>query len=74
MLVLSRREQETLVIGDDVRVTVVSVRGDKVRLGVEAPDHVSIHRLEVYDAIREKLASSEPTPTGEARRKKVCSE
>lgn len=52
MLVLSRREEETIVIGDDVRVTLVEIRGDKVRLGVEAPEHVPVHRLEVYESLK----------------------
>jgi len=52
MLVLSRQRDETVVIGDDVEVTVVDIRGDKVRLGITAPKHVTVHRKEVYDAIR----------------------
>lgn len=52
MLVLSRRKEETIMIGDDVVVTVVDIRGDKVRLGFEAPKDVTIHRREVYDAIQ----------------------
>ena len=51
MLVLSRRENESIVIGD-ITVTVISIRGDKVRLGIEAPAHVPVHRREVFDAIR----------------------
>lgn len=52
MLVLSRQKDETIIIGDDIEITVVDIRGDKVRLGVSAPKHVSVHRKEVYDAIR----------------------
>ncbi|HEX8916703.1 MAG TPA: carbon storage regulator CsrA [Humisphaera sp.] len=52
MLVLSRQRDETIKIGDDVEVTVVDIRGDKVRLGVTAPRAVSVHRKEVYEAIR----------------------
>ena len=52
MLVLSRKENESLVIGDEVEITVTEIRGDKVRLGIKAPDEVSIHRREVYDAIQ----------------------
>jgi carbon storage regulator CsrA len=52
MLVLSRQRDETVMIGDDVEVTVVDIRGDKVRLGITAPREVSVHRKEVYDAIR----------------------
>jgi carbon storage regulator len=51
MLVLSRKKSEVIVINDDIIITVVEVRGDKVRLGFDAPRGVSIHREEVYDAI-----------------------
>ena len=60
MLVLSRQRDESIMIGDDVKITIVDVRGDKVRLGIEAPREVSAHRTEVYEAIqREKAASAE---------------
>jgi carbon storage regulator len=52
MLVLSRQSDETIVIGDNIRVTIVEVRGDKVRIGIEAPRDVTVHRQEIYDAIR----------------------
>src|SRR5450432_3400662 len=52
MLVLSRQRDETIMIGDDIEVTVVDIRGDKVRLGINAPREISVHRKEVYDAIR----------------------
>ena len=52
MLVLSRQRDETIMIGDDVEVTVVDIRGDKVRLGITAPSHIAVHRKEVYDAIQ----------------------
>lgn len=52
MLVLSRQRDETIMIGDDIELTVVDIRGDKVRLGINAPTHVAVHRKEVYDAIR----------------------
>ena len=54
MLVLSRQRDETIMIGDDIEVTVVDIRGDKVRLGINAPKEISVHRKEVYDAIRRK--------------------
>lgn len=54
MLVLSRQRDETIMIGDDIEVTVVDIRGDKVRLGINAPKEVAVHRKEVYDAIREE--------------------
>jgi carbon storage regulator len=55
MLVLSRQKDESIMIGDNVEITIVDVRGDKVRLGITAPREISVHRREVYDAIqREK--------------------
>jgi carbon storage regulator len=59
MLVLSRQSDETIIIGDNIRVTIVEVRGDKVRIGIDAPRDVAVHRQEIYDAIRrdaEKVA------------------
>ena len=53
MLVLSRKKGESIIIDENIVVTLVEVRGDKVRLGIEAPKHVTVHRREVYDAIRE---------------------
>jgi len=52
MLVLSRQRDESIIIGDDVQVTIVDIRGDKVRLGIIAPSEISVHRKEVYDAIQ----------------------
>ncbi len=52
MLVLSRQRDESIIIGDNVVITIVDVRGDKVKLGIEAPREVSVHRQEVYDAIQ----------------------
>lgn len=52
MLVLSRERDETIVIGNDIRITVVDIRGGKVRLGIEAPRDVPVHRKEVADSIR----------------------
>jgi carbon storage regulator len=52
MLVLSRQSDETIIIGDNIRVTIVEVRGDKVRIGIDAPRNVTVHRQEIYDAIR----------------------
>ena len=55
MLVLSRQRDESIMIGDDVEITIVDVRGDKVRLGITAPKQIPVHRREIYDAIqREK--------------------
>ena len=52
MLVLSRQRDETIMIGDDIEITIVDIRGDKVRLGITAPATVPVHRKEVYDAIQ----------------------
>ena len=55
MLVLSRKKNESIVINNDIRIVVVEIRGDKVRLGVEAPREVPVHRHEVYEAIKNSL-------------------
>ena len=52
MLVLSRHRDESIIIGDNIVITVVDVRGDKVRLGIDAPTDIPVHRQEVYDAIQ----------------------
>ncbi|HUG70858.1 MAG TPA: carbon storage regulator CsrA [Pirellulaceae bacterium] len=52
MLVLSRKKNEQIVIGDGIVITIVDVRGDKVRIGIEAPTHVPVHRHEVYLALQ----------------------
>jgi carbon storage regulator len=60
MLVLSRQRDESIMIGDDVEITIVDVRGDKVRLGITAPKQIPVHRREIYDAIqREKAEKAE---------------
>ena len=60
MLVLSRQRDESIMIGDDVEIIIVDVRGDKVRLGITAPKSVPVHRREIYDAIqREKTEKKE---------------
>jgi len=70
MLVLSRHRDETIIIGDDIELTVVDIRGDKVRLGIKAPSHVAVHRKEVYDAIKREneraagLDNATIVPTG----------
>jgi carbon storage regulator len=63
MLVLSRQRNETIMIGHEVEVTVIDIRGDKVRLGINAPRAVSVHRKEVYEAIkRENEAAAQMQP------------
>jgi carbon storage regulator len=54
MLVLSRKKDERIMIGEDIVVMVVDIRGDKVRLGIEAPNLVDVHREEVYEAMKEQ--------------------
>jgi len=58
MLVLSRQRDETIMIGDEIEITVVDIRGDKVRLGINAPRSVQVHRKEVYDAIKRENADA----------------
>ena len=69
MLVLSRKNNESIIIDDRIVVTVVEIRGDKVRLGIEAPKEVPVHRREVYDAIKEAerqgTAQDEKSAAGE---------
>lgn len=52
MLVISRKKDESVVIGDCIVITIVDIRGDKVRLGIEAPKEIAVHRQEVYEALR----------------------
>lgn len=62
MLVLSRQRDESIIIGDHIVVTIVDIRGDKVRLGIEAPVEIPVHRQEVYEAIqRENRQGTAPT-------------
>ncbi len=73
MLVLSRQRDESIMIGDNVQITIVDIRGDKVRLGIVAPAEVAVHRKEIFDAIQrenrkaagvtaEDIASAAPAP------------
>ena len=67
MLVLSRKKNESIVINNDITIVVVEIQGDKVRLGVEAPKEVPVHRREVYDAIkRNEKTAVEDDPTQES--------
>lgn len=69
MLVLSRKKDESIVINNDIKIVVVEIRGDKVRLGVEAPKEVPVHRQEVFDAIArgESVAESVDAEAGTVR-------
>lgn len=66
MLVLSRKKDEAVVINDDITIVIVEIRGDKVRLGIEAPKEVPVHRREVLDAIRRNDPESIKKPASEA--------
>ncbi|HVA46343.1 MAG TPA: carbon storage regulator CsrA [Pirellulales bacterium] len=66
MLVLSRKKNESIVINNDITIVVVEIRGDKVRLGVEAPKEVPVHRREVYDAIHRASSGSNGTSANAA--------
>jgi carbon storage regulator len=80
MLVLSRKKDESIVINNDITIVVVEIRGDKVRLGVEAPKEVPVHRREVFDAIARgedlSISASAPRPEepGEPREPRVILE
>jgi carbon storage regulator len=64
MLVLSRQRDESIMIGDNIVITIVDIRGDKVRLGINAPAEIPVHRQEVYEAIqRENLRASRLAPS-----------
>lgn len=63
MLVLSRYKDQSIYIGDDIIITVVDVRGDRIRIGIDAPANVPVHRQEIYEAIRrEQNAASTDEP------------
>lgn len=57
MLILMRRDQESIIIGDDITIKILAIKGNQVRLGIDAPKDVAVHRQEVYDKIN-------PTPQG----------
>ncbi len=59
MLVLSRKKDESIMIGDEIEITIVDVRGDKVRLGITAPRSIDVHRKEIYEIIQKEKAKKE---------------
>ncbi|MFM7163139.1 MAG: carbon storage regulator CsrA [Planctomycetaceae bacterium] len=63
MLVLSRQRDESIIIGENIVITVVDIRGDKVRLGIQAPTEIPVHRQEVYEAIQREQAKTQGTDT-----------
>ena len=67
MLVLSRQRDESIMIGDDVEITIVDVRGDKVRLGINAPRRIAVHRKEIYEAIQREKAQNKGQDGGEGK-------
>ena len=71
MLVLSRQRDESIIIGDNIVLTVVDIRGDKVRLGIDAPKEIPVHRQEVYEAIQRenRRAAEQSSADGEAAAK-----
>jgi len=79
MLVLSRQRDESIMIGDKVVITIVDIRGDKVRLGIEAPNEVPVHRQEVYEAIQKEnrraglVEDAETHGQGEVQTTPLCS-
>ena len=67
MLILTRRVGETLIIGDDVKITVLGVRGHQVRIGVDAPKTISVHREEIYQKIQDENASNDAPDNNEEK-------
>lgn len=65
MLILTRRIGEVLIIGDEVKLTVLGVRGNQVRIGVDAPRSVAVHRKEIYDQVQENLGNKTEQPDDE---------
>jgi carbon storage regulator len=71
MLVLSRKKNESIIINDDITIVVVEIRGDKVRLGVEAPKEVPVHHNEVYEAIRRNTSQVSTEPSQDQIRRRI---
>lgn len=72
MLVLSRKKNECIIIDDHITVTVVEIRGDKVRLGIDAPKDISVHRREVYEAIQNQQRTREREASGPVLGPETC--
>jgi carbon storage regulator len=68
MLVLSRQRDESIIIGDNIVVTIVDIRGDKVRLGIDAPSEIPVHRSEIHEAIQRENNRSGRRQTAEAKK------
>ncbi len=69
MLVLSRQRDESIIIGDNIVVTIVDIRGDKVRLGIDAPSEIPVHRREIHEAIQRENNPSGRLETVETKRR-----
>jgi len=65
MLILTRRISESVIIGDDVKITVLGVKGNQVRLGIDAPKEVSVHREEIYERIQHEKTGDKPADPAE---------
>ena len=66
MLILTRRVGESLMIGDEINVTVLGIRGNQVRIGVNAPKEVAVHREEIYERIKQEKTGAVPAPASES--------
>ncbi len=71
MLVLSRQRDESIMIGDDVEIIIVDVRGDKVRLGITAPKNIPVHRREIYDAIQREKGQNKESKEPQGKKSKA---
>ncbi len=74
MLVLSRHKDQAIIIGDDIKITIVDVRGDKVRLGIDAPRSIPVHREEIYDIIQKEKSQSPNCGTCKFKETSIYSE